>query len=501
MKRRLLVINKHPPQISRVHMDTKQQLVLIGIDVGTSGVRAVAAGVTGIVLSESKTALSSIRSADGVVHEQDPRDWWWAVCESIKATLDRLSHPFSQFEIGGIAVTSTSGTLVLADSIGRPLRLAILYDDTRAASLAGQFNAGEDSTIMRLNASQSLAKAAWVRQNEPAVWDQVSYILHPADWLTSQLTGEFGVSDTSNVLKLGYDPDKKAWNKAVERVGIASEQLPSVVSPGQKIGSVCNWAARETGLPAETPVLAGATDGMASLVASGASRFGDANTTLGTTLVWKVLAKHQPPMVKGVYCHLHPSGAWVPGAASNTGPGSLRAEDPTIPAVEMDCLASPSLPTDLVCYLLPGTGERFPFEKSDARSFLEREPKNRDEGYAAQLQSIAFVERWGYEILERCGVPISDIVFSTGSAAKSPILSQLRAEILNRTVARCEHPDAAFGACILAASETFYSQDICSATRKMTRLAESCSPTPDRMVRYDEIYTSFRRACTRRGYG
>jgi sugar (pentulose or hexulose) kinase len=482
-------------------MNTENQLVLIGVDVGTSGVRSVAAGVTGIVLSESKIPLSSVRSADGEVHEQDPWDWWRAVCESVSMTLSRLSLPSSQFEIGGVAVTSTSGTLVLADSNGQPLRPAILYDDTRAASLASQFNAGKDSTIMRLNASQSLTKVAWVRQNEPAIWDKVRFVLHPADWLTGQLTGEFGVSDTSNVLKLGYDPDRKAWNEAVKKVGIAPEQLPSVVSPGQVIGSVCSRAARETGLPAETPVLAGATDGMASLVASGANQFGDANTTLGTTLVWKVLAKHQPPFFKGIYCHLHPSGAWVPGAASNTGPGSLRTEDPSIPAAEMDGLASPSLPTDLVCYLLPGRGERFPFEKPDAESFLEREPRDREEGRAAQLQSIAFVERWGYEILEKCGVTISDRVFSTGSAAKSPILSQLRADILNRKVVRCVHPDAAFGASILAASGTFYLEDICSAIRKMTTLCESCSPTPGRMVRYDEIYASFRRACTRRGYG
>jgi D-ribulokinase len=481
-------------------MSIQDRLVVIGIDVGTSGVRVVATGVTGSLLTETEIPLSSERSPDGSLHEQDPRGWWKTVCECIQRVLAVLNLQPIRFQIAGIAVTSTSGTLVLADKEGQPLRPAILYDDSRSAVLARQFNSLAQPGMMRLNASLSLVKAAWVKKEEPSVWRQVRYVLHPADWLTGQLTGEFGVSDTSNVLKLGYEPDKEDWNRAVWAVGLSREQLPAVVSPGNPVGFVCSKGSMESGLPVGTPALAGATDGMAGLIASGANQFGHANTTLGTTLVWKVLAKCKPAISSGIYCHFHPSGAWVPGAASNTGPGSLRTGDPSISVPEMDQFANPELPTDLICYLLPGRGERFPFENPQAEAFFERDPQNRGEWYAAQLQAIGFVERWGYEVIEECGVPISDVVFSTGGAAKSPVLSQLRADILNRTVVRCLHPNAAFGAAILAASGTFYSGDTRSAIQRMTVLCESYKPSTDFVERYSQIYSRFREVCARREY-
>jgi sugar (pentulose or hexulose) kinase len=481
-------------------MSLQDGLVVIGIDVGTSGVRVVAASVTGTLLAETGIPLSSTRSADGSKHEQDPLDWWKAVCECLRRALAALRLQPLPIRIAGIAVTSTSGSLVLADKDGQPLRPAILYDDNRSAVLAHQLNLQMDPTAMRLNASLSLTKAAWVQKEEPSVWRQVRYVLHPTDWLTGQLTGEFGVSDTSNVLKLGYEPDKEDWNRAVWTVGLSREQLPTVVSPGKPVGFVCSKGSMESGLPVGTPVLAGATDGMAGLIASGANQFGHANTTLGTTLVWKVLAKCKPVVSRGIYCHFHPSGAWVPGAASNTGPGSLRTGDPSISVPEMDQFANPELPTDLICYLLSGRGERFPFENPQAETFFERDPQGQGEWYAAQLQAIGFVERWGYEVIEKCGVPIPDVVFSTGGAAKSPILSQLRTDILNRTVVRCLHPNAAFGACILAASGTFYSGDIRSAIQRMTVLCESYRPSTQFVGRYNQIYSRFREVCARRGY-
>jgi xylulokinase len=481
-------------------MSAQNELIFIGIDVGTSGVRVVAAGAVGSVLTETHIPLSSERSPDGSLHEQDPQGWWRTVCECIQRVLAILKLQPIRLQIAGIAVTSTSGSLVLADKDGQALRPAILYDDSRSTVLARQFNSLAQAGMMRLNASLSLAKAAWVQKEEPSVWSRVRYVLHPADWLTGQLTGEFGISDTSDALKLGYEPDRQEWNSAVWAVGLSKEQLPTVVSPGRPVGVVGSKGSTESGLPVGTPVLAGATDGMAGLIASGANQFGHANTTLGTTLVWKVLAKCKPVVSGGIYCHFHPSGAWVPGAASNTGPGSLRTGDPSISVPEMDQFANLELPTDLICYLLPGRGERFPFENPQAETFFERDPQTRGEGYAAQLQAMGLVERWGYEIIEKCGVPLSDVVFSTGAAAKSTILSQLRADILNRIVVRCLHPTAAFGAAILAASHGFYAGDILAAIREMTCLCESHSPSAELAKRYQDIYGLFRQSCGRRGY-
>ena len=482
-------------------MAKEQQTLAIGIDVGTSGVRAVAVTATGEVCAEAQHPLLSDRRDTGGVHEQSPDDWWSAVCQSTQKISKSLNESGSATYIAGVAVTSTSGTLVVTGPTGRPLRPALLYDDSRGGEIAATLNRQAARGTPHLNASQSLVKAAWVQQTEPEVWAGTRYLLHPADWLTGKLTGEFGISDYADSLKLGYEPESGAWSEADSRAGIPPELLPHIYRPGEQVGTVSSAAALETNLPTGTPVLAGATDGIASLIASGASQPGDANTTLGTTIVWKALTTNRPPITGGIYCHLHPSGRWAPGAASNTGMGSLRVRQPGVSAAEMDHLAVAYLPSPIVCYLLAGRGERFPFINTQAETFLEGDAREPAEQHAAELQSIGFAERWGYEVLEGYSVKVGDKVFSTGAAAASSGLSQMRSNILNRVVVRAQHGTAAFGAAILAASGTIHAGDVTGAIQAMTKVAESFEPVPAAAKRYDEIYRRFREACARRGYG
>ena len=167
----------------------------------------------------------------------------------------------------------------------------------------------------------------------------------------------------------------------------------------------------------------------------------------------------------------------------------------------MDRLAAEYFPTSVLCYLLPGEGERFPFANPKAKSFVEGSPRDAGESYAAQLQSMALVERWGYEVLEGCGVKVGGKVYSTGAAAKSSVLSQLRANVLGRAVVQSRYPTAAFGAAILAATATVFSGNIFDAIRSMTSIRESHDPSGEQAAAYGEIYRSFRDACARRGYG
>lgn len=433
-------------------------------------------------------------------HEQNPEEWWRGFCDVSRAVMRTLKDSIPPLEIAGVAVTSTSGTLVVTDTRGRPLRPAILYDDTRSGKVAEVLNTQCPPTGMHLNSSQSLVKAVWVRETEPDVWSKAGRLLHPSDWLTGNLTGNHAVADSSNALKLGFDPQAMQWSEAIERTGLPRDLLPRVVGPGEQVGRVTFAASEATTLPAGVPVMAGATDGMTSLISSGASQPGHANSTLGTTLVWKVLATERPPSCRGIYSHLHPSGLWAPGAASNAGPGSLRLVLKGMTCAQMDQLAAPRLPTNLICYVLSRRGERFPFLNDQARGFVAGNLRDPVDGYAAQLQSLGFVERWGYESVQKCGIRVSDTVFSTGGAAASPVYSQLRADIMGRTVKRCCHPYAAFGAAILAASGTIYVGNVRKAIESMTRASEVFTPAVDRARRYDEIYYRFRTACRRRGY-
>jgi sugar (pentulose or hexulose) kinase len=400
-----------------------------------------------------------------------------------------------------MAVTSTSGSLVLTNAQGEPVRPAMLYDDGRAGAVASELNARLPDGETPINASYSLAKALWVREQEPLVWKRATHILHPADWLNARLTGQLGICDYSNALKLGYESETSGWIAAVGLAEIPASMFPRVVAPGDRVGTVSAQASEQTGVATGVPVLAAASDGLASLVGSGASEPGQANTTLGTTLVWKVLTSAKPRLGPGMYCHHLPNNLRVPGAASNTGPGSLRFEDTGATPEEMDRRAAAHLPTSIQCYLLGSRGERFPFLNPRAEAFWDGQPASPDEAYAAQLQSLACVERWGYERLEACGVAVGNEVFSAGSAAASPVLSQLRANILNRNVVRTANPTASFGAAILAAATVLFGGDLTAAMRGMSRVAESLAPQPDEVDRYQKTYQLFRAACAQHGLG
>ncbi len=484
-------------------MTNETECALLGIDVGTSGTRALAVTPTGRLLAKAEAPIRQDHRAAGGVHEQDPGEWWLAICSVAQRIVQILKEEPGKAELRGVAVTSTSGTLVVADALGRTLRPAILYDDGRGVEIAEELNRQGGARSVRLGPSFSLVKAAWVARREPELWERTRYVLSPADWLSGKLTGEFGISDFTNALKLGYDPESAAWIESVRAAGLPADRLPAVRRPGEPIGQVSKVAAAETGLPAGLPVLAGATDGMASVIASGASFSGDANTTLGTTLVWKVLHNGKPAAHGGVYFHLHPGGLWVPGAASNTGLGSIRRPDalPGDSPAETDRLSASYLPTPVVCYMLSSEGERFPFAHPKATSFVDGSPRDAAEFYAAQLQSIAFVERWGYEILESCGIKVGAKVFSTGAAARSPVLSQLRASVLGKTVVLPRFPTAAFGAAILAATGSEFSGNIVHAIQSMSAILETYPPSSELVPAFDAVYNSFREACARRGYG
>ena len=211
-------------------------------------------------------------------------------------------------------------------------------------------------------------------------------------------------SDYSNALKTGYDLIEDRWPAWIdEHLGIVS-RLPSVVAPGSPIGTVSRKAAAETGLPEGLRVVAGATDGTAAFLASGARRIGDYNTTLGTTLVFKGISSRICRHPQGViYCHKLPGGWWLPGAASNVGTDWIGAMFPGADVQAMDAAAAERLPSECLAYPLVRTGERFPFLAPDARGFFVPEVSDPAERYAACLQGVALVERLGIEVLDAAG--------------------------------------------------------------------------------------------------
>ena len=501
--------------------------LFLGIDVGTGGVRTMAVSETGEVAAAASVPFEAETLAvERDRHEQSPQAWWRAVCRTTAAVIDQLSRRYEsvQQRLAAVAVDGTSGTLVALDRAGEPLRPALMYNDSRSADEADALNAAAgdfcDKLGYRFNASFALAKIAWLRCHEPAVFDAAARFVHQADFIVERLTGQPAITDYSNALKTGYDLIDECWPAWIDQLMGVVSRLPNVVAPGSPIGVVSGKAAAETGLPAGLRVVAGATDGTAAFLASGARNVGDYNTTLGTTLVFKGISSRICRDPQGmIYCHKLPGGRWLPGAASNVGTDWIAAMFPGGDVAAMDAAAAERLPTEAVAYPLIRSGERFPFLAAKARGFFVPELPDPTDRYTACLEGVALVERLGYQMLDAAGesgdarevairrgteeiadedfregegffrqsppspcvAPVRGEVYATGGGSRSDVWMQCRADVTGRVLHRPVCGESAFGAAVLSAVGTHYNS-IMEAVGRMVGLERTFTPDRRRAI-------------------
>jgi sugar (pentulose or hexulose) kinase len=415
----------------------------IGIDFGTSACRACAIDGTGREIRAAARPLPPpTRPAPGW-SEQSPLVWWQALSDVLDELLAGLPA-----RAAALAVDGTSGTLLAADRAGQPLAPALLYDDTRATGLLERLRRAGPPGATALAPGSSLAKALYFSEALPA--GSVCYLLHQADWIAGQLCGVGDVSDENNALKLGYDPVAREWPGWLAGLGLPANCLPRVLPAGTPIGPVAPHAAAELGLPAATLVVAGTTDSTASTLAAGAAAPGDAVTTLGTTLVLKVVCDRPVyAPAYGVYSH-RVGDLWHVGGASNTGGAVLRQffadEEITRLSAEID----PEEPCELDYYPLPRPGERFPVNDPGLPPRLEPRPGDRRRFLHGLLAGIAAIEALGYRRLAELGAPAPTRVITAGGGAVNATWGRIRARTLGLPIARAEHTQAAYGAALLA---------------------------------------------------
>lgn len=482
---------------------SKRFEVVMGIDLGTQGARALAVTASGEVVAEAHQPLANApQDLPPGWFEQDPRDWWRAICAAIRAVLAGLPQ---QARLAAISVVSTSGTILPVDSLGEPLSAAVMYNDQRSAPqvprVRKEAEAHERKHGYRFGSSFALPKIVWFQEERPEIYRQTARFLHAADYIAAKLTGDFTRSDTSNALKTGYDLIDLKWPDFIEDgLGISRKILPEAALPGQPMGRVCAAAALETGLPVGVRVQAGATDGTAAQLGSGATHPGEWNSTLGTTLVFKGIDRnlHLDPQGR-VYCHRHPEGWWMPGGASNTGTDWIGQDHPGADLSELGRRAAMLIPTRLLRYPLVKKGERFPFIYPEAVGFLVGQPASLEELYAAGLEGLAMVERLAYETLQSIGFEVGRRVFITGGGTRSPEWGRIRAAVLQRSLLQPEVAETAFGAAVLAASGCWY-DTVSQAIAGMVRIGKTYEPEPALVAAYEDRYNLFKGELEQRGY-
>jgi sugar (pentulose or hexulose) kinase len=409
----------------------------LGIDVGTSGVRAVAIGGDGDVLAQG-----AARMAEFGPDHRDPDVWWQATRRALARTFKALPQSL----IAAVAVDGTSGTLLPVDRDGRPLAQPLMYNDQVGYPAVIEALQGVVPAHSAAQGRTSGLAKAIVLQDAPGT----ARVIHQADWIAGRLSGRFDVSDENNALKTGYDPVSRKWPDWIGDTAARPELLPDVIAPGTPIGSVTPAARAEFGFRAGTVVVAGTTDGCASFLATGACKSGHGVTALGTTLTVKLMCERPifAPQF-GIYSH-RVLGMWLAGGASNTGGNVLAHYFDTEEIEAMSKEIDTSLSSGLDYYPLIAEGERFPVCDPQLKPRLEPRPAARADFLKGMLEGMASVEALGYRRLAELGGPALDSVRTVGGGARNAAWSAIRAARLGVPLAPPASQEAAAGTARLA---------------------------------------------------
>jgi xylulokinase len=441
---------------------------VLGIDVGTSGLKAVILDAQGITLDEA-TASYPLKTPQPGWTEQEPEDWWAA---ARAALADLWARGHSPREIAALGLTGQMHSLVLLDGGGSVLAPAILWSDQRTEAecqeLTDRIGASEllARTGNRALPGFTAPKLLWVRRHWPDVHRRARTMLLPKDFIRFRLSNApaTDVSDASGTLL--FDVRHRRWSaEVVEALEIDRSWLPPAVEGTTQTGVVSAEAAAVTGLLPGTPVIAGGGDNAAAAVGVDAVEPGVLTLSIGTSGVLFAPLTRYPEQVDGrlhVFCHAVPD-RWHLMAVTLSAGGSLHwlrdVLQPLLPAsgdaaydwlMERAATAPPG--AEGLVFLPYLSGERTPFVDPRARGvFFGLHLGHRLEHLVrAVLEGVAFSQRQGLELMQQAGAA-TDLARGAGGGLQGHVWREIMADALGvgiQTTATAT--GAARGAAVLA---------------------------------------------------
>lgn len=473
----------------------------VGIDVGTSGCKAVLLD-GGRVAATAWDSYEPVRGIDGEV-SQDPDDWLRAAQKTLSVLAATATE--ANLMIDGIAVTAPAHAMVLLDRQSRPLARALLPYDTRSAEVAERLAAGYGPdffarTFVRLGPSWTLPQLAWLRQAQPEIWPRVRRALVTKDYVTFALTGR-ATTDMSDAAGTAlFDQLAGRWaDDLCADAGLRPEQLAPVCASTASVGGLSRAWARRTGIAQGTPVAVGATDTACELVALGITEPGNGLVKIASTgTVVTVLDKPRPD--PRILTYPHVGGRWYTLTATNaaatayqwlrqTVHAALR-DEPAATYTEMDEVASTVTPGAGGVLFLPFlTGERSPYWDSDLRAaFLGLSAAHRRPHLCrAVLEGVAFSLRDCRDLLAELGIVVAHPYF-TGGGVASRLWRTVLASALGTVGTLADPQGPAIGAAMLAAAAEQGSMP------SIERTTEPVEPDPAWAAVYDQIYPIYKEA-------
>ena len=444
---------------------------LVGIDVGTTGVKAVRISETGELLARTEEEYPLSIPQPGWA-EQDPEDWWRAV-----ERVERGDEP--------VGLTGQMHGLVLLDAEGRVLRPAILWNDQRTGAECAQIEQTIGlERLIELTGNRALPgftapKLLWVREHEPDVWSRVAHVLLPKDYVRYRLTGEHAIDAAEASGTLLFDVARRQWSAEVcEALEIPLEWLPAVH---------------------ESTEIAGAGDQQAGALGVGVVAPGPLSVVLGTSgVVFSALDGYRadPQARVHVFCHAVPD-TWEAMGVMLSAAGSLRwLRD--ILGGSYDELVKAAEPwpagTEGLTFLPYLQGERTPHADPDARAMFEGLSLRHDRGALVRsvLEGVAYGLRDSLELLRELGVEPT-VGRVSGGGARSELWLKIVASVLGIPLERTAVEEgAAYGAALLGGVAAGVFADAHEAVAACVRVRDTVEPDLEWARVYDEGYAKFR---------
>jgi xylulokinase len=483
----------------------------LGLDVGTSGVKALVVAQTGEVEATATTPLPLSTPRPGWA-EQHPDSWWDACVASVRQVLARRSGA----RIAAVGISGQMHSSVFLDRSGQVIRPALLWCDGRTTAECAEITrrAGGEERLRDWVCNPALEgftlpKVLWLRNAEPGAFARLATVLLPKDFVRFRLTGALATEPSDASGTLMFDPARVRWSRDIlEAVDLPMSLLPAVGGSAEPLGHVTPQAAALTGLVAGTPVVGGGADNACGAAGVGAIASGEAVAswgTSGTVLAPTAEPRVDPRLRAHTFCHVVPGVWYVMGVVLSAGGAfawfrdqfarDLADRDQADARLTGEAASVPA-GADGVMFLPYLQGERTPHRDAGVRgAFVGLSlAHTRAHLSRAVLEGVCFALRDSISILQELGLSPAHLLL-TGGGARSSFIRQLQADVFGLPVSTANREEGpAYGAALLGAVGAGAFPDLAAAVRGTLTRTPLAYPDPRAHLAYQRFYDRFR-AC------
>lgn len=462
---------------------------LLGIDVGTTSVKAGVIASDGTVLDSFSQSYPTRRDSGFV--EQDPDDW--------VRLMEAACAQFANHDIAAAGLCSQVNTHVFLDKDGRPLMPAIQWQDARASAEAAELDAqvSDEQKIkwwgapMPIDASHAIARMAWMAKHRPEIWNQTRYVMLPKDYCLWRLTGTLSTDPLSNIGLVG--PDLTYVPGVFDLVAGSADRMAPLVPVTDIAGTVAH------GPFVGAPVVSGTMDAWAGLVGAGAAREGHAVYLSGTSEIVGISSQNVRP-TPGAIVFPPTAGVRLHAGPTNNGGDAQTwfAQTHGLALSDMSDLVSSRPRSENTPLFLPQLeGERAPLWNADLRgAFMGITRKTERADFARAVQEgVAFSARHIFETLKVSSGVSPDWIAGGGGGFKSDAWNQIRADVMGLPIKRlASDQPGVLGAAIIASLGAERHETLDAAARELLRFGDTYHPNEARAATYQSLFEIYKDA-------